>query len=217
MIPALSRPRLDAEETAVRRVQQLGFSPRDVRHILVTHLDPDHAGGLSDFPEAAVHATGREIDAALNPTAMERQRYRAAQLAHGPRWVRHAPAGERWMGFECVRDLPGLPPEILLVPLYGHSRGHSAVAVSTGRGWLLHAGDAYFYRGEVDPDAPSCPPALRVFQRFAAVDDAARLRNQARLRELARERRGGVTIFSSHDPVELARAQEAKAKPEGAE
>jgi glyoxylase-like metal-dependent hydrolase (beta-lactamase superfamily II) len=113
------------------------------------------------------------------------------------------------MGFECVRDLPGLPPEILLVPLHGHSRGHSAVAVDAGRGWLLHAGDAYFYHGELDPDAPSCPPGLRIFQRIAAVDDAARRKNQERLRELARERRGEVTIFSAHDPVELARAQEA--------
>jgi glyoxylase-like metal-dependent hydrolase (beta-lactamase superfamily II) len=52
------------------------------------------------------------------------------------------------MGFEAVRDLDGLPPEILLVPLAGHTWGHSAVAIDTGDGWLLHAGDAYFFRGE---------------------------------------------------------------------
>src|SRR3546814_2886084 len=58
--------------------------------------------------------------------------------------------GERWFGFEAVRDLDGLPPEILLVPLPGHTWGHSGVAVQEdGGGWLLHAGDAYFYRGEV--------------------------------------------------------------------
>ena len=29
----------------------LGFEPSDVRHIITTHLDLDHAGGLPDFPE----------------------------------------------------------------------------------------------------------------------------------------------------------------------
>ncbi|MGP3965322.1 hypothetical protein ACTWPT_56180 [Nonomuraea sp. 3N208] len=45
-----------------------------------------------------------------------------------------------------MRQLNGLPPEILLIPLAGHSRGHSGVAVDTGATWLLHAGDAYFFR-----------------------------------------------------------------------
>jgi glyoxylase-like metal-dependent hydrolase (beta-lactamase superfamily II) len=36
------------------QVQRLGFDPRDVRHIVLTHLDFDHAGGLDDFPHATV-------------------------------------------------------------------------------------------------------------------------------------------------------------------
>jgi glyoxylase-like metal-dependent hydrolase (beta-lactamase superfamily II) len=39
------------EETAVRQIERLG-SPADVRHILPTHLDFDHAGGLEDLPGA---------------------------------------------------------------------------------------------------------------------------------------------------------------------
>ena len=44
--------RLREEETAIRQVERLGFSPADVRHILLSHLDFDHAGGLEDFPQA---------------------------------------------------------------------------------------------------------------------------------------------------------------------
>src|SRR5687768_9555144 len=51
----LNRPALDEKETAVHQLQKLGYSPADVRHIVLTHLDFDHAGGLSDFPEAKVH------------------------------------------------------------------------------------------------------------------------------------------------------------------
>src|SRR5689334_9879688 len=44
--------------------------------------------------------------------------------------------GEPWNGVPAVRQLSGLPPETLALPLHGHSRGHAAIAVDTGRGWL---------------------------------------------------------------------------------
>ena len=48
LLNAQSDPKLPA----VRQVQKLGFSTKDVRHIVCTHLDRDHAGGLPDFPDA---------------------------------------------------------------------------------------------------------------------------------------------------------------------
>ena len=48
-------PKLDPAETAVQQVRALGYSPSDVRHVLLTHLDRDHAGGVPDFPHAAIH------------------------------------------------------------------------------------------------------------------------------------------------------------------
>ena len=71
-----------------------------------------------------------------------------------------------------------------LIPLLGHSRGHTGIAVNSGDGWLLHCGDAYFNRGQVETP-PSCPPVLTVFQRLLASDQAARAANTERLRELA--------------------------------
>ncbi|WP_223281445.1 MBL fold metallo-hydrolase [Streptomyces antnestii] len=49
----MARPVLDTGETAVRQVAALGYDIEDVRHIVLTHLDLDHAGGLRDFPPAA--------------------------------------------------------------------------------------------------------------------------------------------------------------------
>src|SRR5688500_9752598 len=66
------RPRLAREETAVAQVEALGFSPGDVRQIVVTHLDFDHASGLPDFPEAEVHVFAAEHDAILAPSLRER-------------------------------------------------------------------------------------------------------------------------------------------------
>lgn len=198
---AMTHPQLRREQTALAQIERLGFQRRDVRHIVPTHLDLDHIGGLSDFPDASVHVFEPELRAATErATRQERNRYRPAQLAHGPRWVKHALAGDRWLGFDRVRVLGD---DVALVPVVGHTRGHCAVAVKDERGWLLHAGDAYFFHGEVDPVNPRCTPGLAFFQRMAAVDNGVRLANQARLRELVRGHGSEVRVFSAHDPVEL--------------
>lgn len=203
----LVRPQVDESMTALRQLEALGHRAADVRHIVLTHLDTDHAGGLADFPAAQVHLLGDEHDAALaRATAMERDRYNPRQWAHGPAWRVHRPRGERWYGFEAVRDIPGLPPEILLVPLVGHTRGHAGVAVDLGSRWLLHCGDAYFDRDELRSEGGGALP-LRLFQRAEATDHGARLRNLARLRDLSSGGGAGVTLFCAHDPDELSRLQ----------
>lgn len=203
------KPKLDRQETALRQVERLGFKAEDVRDLVVTHLDLDHAGGLADFPSARVHVYAAEHAAAMTPpTLFERMRYRAVQWAHGPAWApapEPAPGGEPWFGFACVRDLPGLPPEVLLVPLPGHTRGHCAVAVRSGGGWLLHAGDAYFHRDELDPAGRRCPAGLELFQQVIQFDGDARLSNQHRLRALAAGHGREVAVFCAHDPVEYER------------
>lgn len=200
--------RLDRSETALAQVEKLGFTQRDVRHILPTHLDFDHAGGLSDFPDATVHIFETEYQAAQNrSTFFEKQRYCTAQWAHGPKWQRYTlpEKVETWFGFESVRALPGSGDEILIVPVVGHSRGHSAIAVRTGAGWLVHCGDAYFYEGEMDPAGRRCTGFLDGFQRIAQFHGPDRVRNQERLRQLASAHRGEVSLFCAHDPSEFAK------------
>jgi glyoxylase-like metal-dependent hydrolase (beta-lactamase superfamily II) len=202
----LFRPQARESETAIEQVRALGFAPKDVRHILATHLDVDHAGGLPDFPDAQVHVLGAELRAALNPSWRERERYVAAHWAHGPKWVEHGAEGDDWFGFQSVRVLPGSDPEIVLVPLIGHTRGHTGVAVKQDGSWLLHCGDAFFHRGELQTP-PSCPPVLKGFQNLNSAENGKRRENAERLRELALREAGQVELFCSHDPVMLERLQ----------
>ena len=192
-------------ETALRQVADLGFRVSDVRHIVPTHLDLDHAGGLADFPEASVHVYAPELKAALNPTFRETPRYRKAQLSGVEKWAPiEDEGGDAWFGFASVRALPGVRDRILLVPLPGHTRGHCGVAVETREGWLLHCGDAYFHRSEVAAEGGKAPAGLRGFEALVDVDRKARLENQTRLRELARNFGREVQLICSHDPAELA-------------
>jgi glyoxylase-like metal-dependent hydrolase (beta-lactamase superfamily II) len=220
---AQMRPDLREELTAVRQIERLGFNPRDVRHIVLTHLDFDHAGGLDDFPEATVHLLARERDAAQERTTLlDRMRYRPAQWSGHQHWRGYDDLqGEAWFGFESVRGLDGLPPEILLVPLIGHTHGHAGVAVDLGGHWLLHAGDAYFFHGEMDLVRPHCPPGLQLYQRMMAKDYDARCQNLQRLRNLRHRHESEVQIFCAHDMVELERltlrTAPASARPDGFE
>lgn len=204
---ALNNPQLRMAETAVAQIRALGFDPRDVRHIVVTHLDFDHAGGLEDFPHATIHVTAREKEVADHGEGgafVGTRRYRPLQWDEVEDWRLYPMGGgERWFGFDAVRDLAGLPPEILLIPLPGHTWGHSGVAIDTGHGWLLHAGDAYFYRGEVGRERPICPPGLAGYQRLMEVDRTARLTNQQRLRDLSLDHGDRVRLICAHDPVEF--------------
>ncbi|HEY0526974.1 MAG TPA: MBL fold metallo-hydrolase [Stellaceae bacterium] len=212
---ALLRMRLDPEETALRQVERLGFQARDVRHIVLTHLDFDHAGGIEDFPNATIHVYADELDAALNRRSLlDRNRYRPLQWDQPLRWRRYETdrgAGEDWFGFRCVRDLDGLPPEILMVPLTGHTVGHCGIAIDIGgEGWMLHAGDAYFFREEMSDRRHYCTPGLAGYQRLMEVDRRARLENQARLRALARTHADQLRLFCAHDPVEYERQRAAE-------
>ncbi|USI71931.1 MBL fold metallo-hydrolase [Sphingomonas morindae] len=200
--------RLRAEETARRQIEALGFDAGDVRHIVLTHLDFDHAGGLEDFPQARVHLLDAEWQAASGPRRgfVTRNRYRPRQFDSVRQWRRYGAQGASWFGFDAVRDLEGLPPEILMVPLPGHSWGHAGVAIERPEGWLLHAGDAYFYRGEMREAVRRCTPGLAAYQRMMEVDRTARLGNQARLRTLSRAHAAEVRLVCAHDATEFEHA-----------
>lgn len=211
---AVFRPALREENTALRQIEQLGFTREDVRHLVLTHLDVDHAGGIPDFPAAQIHVHRHEHAAAMQrSTFNERNRYRKVHLAGNPRWELHEAGGERWFGFESVRLVA---EDVLLIPLHGHTRGHSAVAVRTPPGarseWLLHCGDAYFFAGELE-EPPSCPMFLRAFQRGAAIDDAARIANRERLRALRREAGDRIQLFCAHSPTEYELLASANRRP----
>ncbi|HEX7666550.1 MAG TPA: MBL fold metallo-hydrolase [Polyangiaceae bacterium] len=203
------------ERCAIEQIRALGFDPADVRDIVLTHLDLDHAGGLVDFPNANVHVTHAEKTAALAPkTAIEHVRYVQKMWSHGPKWAPHTPTGDTWNGFEAVRAIDD-DPDVLIVPLEGHTRGHAAIAVHSsvpnGREWLLHAGDSYFAQGEIHSTPPTCPPVLSIYESILALDDDARKRNQLRLRALAAETSAKVDVFCAHSPTEFDRLKNIEA------
>jgi glyoxylase-like metal-dependent hydrolase (beta-lactamase superfamily II) len=199
----LTRPALSRTETALHQIQELGYRAGDVRHIVVTHFDSDHIGGISDFPLARIHTTVAEARGAVHaPSPRERIRYQKAQWAHDPLLVEHNPDGESWRGFAAAKELF---PGIVLVSLPGHTRGHACVAVDAGQRWILHAGDAFYHHGTIR--GTTVPPMLSRMESSVSFDRKRLRDNHARLAELAGRHEPDLLIVNAHDPVLLDQAR----------
>ena len=192
----IANPVGDPEETAARQVVRLGHAAAEVRHVVMTHLDLDHAGGLCDFPDAQVHVMQAELTAATRPeTAMEARRYQPAHWEHRVAWVTYPTrGGQAWHELPGVRPLEGVAEDILLVPLPGHTRGHAGVAVKQPDGWLLHVGDALMSDKELT--GFSCP-ALKLYHRAADVQPSLARKTRESLTSLAAS--PGIRVVTSHD------------------
>jgi glyoxylase-like metal-dependent hydrolase (beta-lactamase superfamily II) len=140
------RSRFDLNETALYQVRRLGYRPEEVRHIIQTHMHYDHAGGLSDFPDALVHLYKPEYEYIMNRPGWE---FYPTHWSHGPHWIVHEPKGEKWYDFDAMH-LDDFEPEIWLVPLTGHTPGHAGVAVKRENGWVLYGSDALPFNVLVD-------------------------------------------------------------------
>ena len=132
---------MNPQEAAVNQVERLGYTPADVRHIVLTHMHFDHAGGLPDFPHATVHVHRREVEAFYSlPRRFTDLAYVRQHVAYSQKMVLYGETGETWFDFSAIR-LP-FALEMCLIPLFGHTRGHCGLAVRMEDGWLFHTGSA---------------------------------------------------------------------------
>lgn len=193
------------QQTALAQITRLGFKATDVREIVLTHLDLDHAGGIADFPEAIIHLLEPELSAAQQRRGlMNKIRYRPAHFSHNPKWQVHPVAtGEAWMGFQGVREVKTWPPELLLAPLIGHTAGHlGVIAKTSSEKWLFHVGDSYYSRDELDSKR-SLSLGYRYLRLTAHHNRSMALQNQQRLSQLVHTQTP-IELCSSHDLRELA-------------
>ena len=194
----LAGPVLRIEETALSQIQKLGFKKEDVQHIVVTHLHVDHAGGIADFPLAKVHVMKKEHNVVMGNSKLPLG-YATKQFSHNPNWRVHSTNGEKWNGFNSVSMFEPSIQDILLIPLNGHSAGHTGVFIPSSSGGLLHCGDAYMHHQTISKSIEDTPFGIKVFQRMVDYNTSTRVRNQLRLNDLYQKKKSEIEFICSHD------------------
>lgn len=199
------RPALRPDETVVAHLDRLGLDPGRVTHILMTHLDLDHAGGLPDFPHARVIAAPTAIDAAEQPRKPgHAQRFIGAHFAHGPRWEPLGATDTTFHGWPAATlSLPGV--EILAIPLPGHAPGHTGYAIRDGeRGWMMHAGDGFMEIEEMTQPGYRPPLGVRAHHLIFDEESTVAATTRKRLQEFTLSSGAPVRLVNSHDPREIS-------------
>jgi glyoxylase-like metal-dependent hydrolase (beta-lactamase superfamily II) len=197
---AAARPLLDPSETARKQVESLGYDPELVRDIVLTHMDLDHIGGVSDFPNAVVHVSALEYELAHKRRlpGMQQGRYRRGQWNDHQHWNIHDRGDRCWFGIDGSTDVTP-DGNVVLIPLPGHSRGHSGVAIHTGNdNWVLHAGDAFMLRQQLHEPRFRLPVGIAAFEFAITADRSGHKRTLEHLRRL--RDRENVHILCTHDP-----------------
>ena len=121
------------------RIEGLGFSPSDVRQVVMTHLHTDHAGGLDHFPNSEILVSRTELGVATGRWGKV-----LGYLPHRwPAWF--APRAVDFDGgpFGPFERSHALADGVTLVPTPGHTPGHLSVAVRA-EGLVLLAGDTSY-------------------------------------------------------------------------
>lgn len=118
----------------VSRLEMEGVRPQDVDTVVLTHAHPDHIGGAVDprgwpvFPNACHMLSELEFEYWTSARS-------------GPNAARAALAALRFQ-LELVERETELLPGVRAIPAIGHTPGHMAIAICSGRDRLLNMGDA---------------------------------------------------------------------------
>jgi N-acyl homoserine lactone hydrolase len=196
-ILGIPSPLLDSEEEEIGpQMRSLGLAPEDVRRVVLTHLDVDHAGGVAHFPGAEILVHRPEFEYASK--TMGRFRY---QPELWPSWF--SPTV-----YDLEADPYGPFPEsrsvtergdVRLVPLPGHSIGQVGVVVETDRAHLFFAADHVLRQDWCVQDFRSGNlQGLAFFPKLAPA-------TTRRIQRFTRER--PVVLVPSHDADAPARLE----------
>ncbi len=185
--------RFDENLTAIRQIEQLGLDPKTVNHIVCSHLDPDHIGGLADFPKAKVHVSREEYISFQNG----HERYLPQQLYHRPKIELYEKNDSEWFGLSARQV--NLDFEIYLIPLFGHTLGHCGIAYRTKGQWTFYVGDAYYLRDELqDKNHP-----IDQLATLRAMDNFMRKESLEKVRRVIGNNDHNMAYFGYHDPMEF--------------
>lgn len=129
----------------VENIRAAGYSPADVNAVLLTHMHPDHACGVTNpdgsaaFPNATVWAEKKDADFWLNDASMKRlPESQGVFVTMAKKAIAPYAASGRFKVFNPGDEIfDGL----LSIASNGHTPGHTSYLLGTGKEKMLLWGD----------------------------------------------------------------------------
>jgi glyoxylase-like metal-dependent hydrolase (beta-lactamase superfamily II) len=158
-----------------RNLVAAGIDPKSIDTVLLTHMHPDHSAGLTDmtngqllFPNAELVMHENELPHWFDDGAMAKADERSAKLFFQAGREQVAPYKNRTRLFKSGEVFPG----VTAVPSHGHTPGHTAYLVESGKDQLMIWGDTV----HVPEVQTAFPEAGMAFDTDLAAAAAARKR-----------------------------------------
>lgn len=180
---------MDADGFIVHRLATIGVRPEDVHTVICTHLDADHAGGHSSFPDAEF--------------VVQKTNYELALVSDNPRF---AALRETWnqpnLRYRTVDGDVELMRGINLIQSSGHVPGHQSVLLRLPQtGPVLLAIDAV-------PHSTMVNAKTREIMQGYDMDEAQTRASTYKLAQVVERENVALTIYG-HDGGQWATLKHA--------
>jgi len=180
--------RMDSEQAVPGQLRERGFSPDDVKTVVLTHLHSDHASGIGQFPDATFVVSSVEWEAAAEGGVTDGYMQRQFDHAFDYRLLDfESDAADSFASFGRSLDLFG-DGSVRIVFTPGHTEGHCSVVLRLRERDVLLTGDAAYTQKTI---ADSALPA-----RMA---DEHRFRRSLREIQLYIEQNPDALVIPGHD------------------
>jgi glyoxylase-like metal-dependent hydrolase (beta-lactamase superfamily II) len=176
-----------AGEEVSARLFAASFEPREITHVVNSHLHYDHCGGNAQLEHARVVVQRREWEHA-----------RALPDDDPGYRKREFDTGQHVQLLDGEHDVFG-DGAVVCFPTHGHTPGHQSLRVRTARGEFVLCGDACYLRESLEKLA--LPGVL--FDREAAL---------AALKRFAAMEAAGAHVMVGHDPAFWASVPQAPSR-----
>ena len=158
----------------IRALDEIGFHPKDVKYLLLTHVHLDHGGAagtlIKHFPNASVIAHKRGVMHLADPEATLWKASKAVLGFVADIYGKPEPVpNEKIIPVEDKMSLTLGKLTFMVIPTPGHASHHICFFLNPGK--VVFTGDAVgAYIPSVDITLPQTPPPLRLDATLKSIE-----------------------------------------------
>ena len=175
------RYELEREKNLMAHIEEAGYGPEDVTHVVLSHLDADHIGWALNppsFPNATVYVQEAALEEARQMPEGEGRREAVSVVEEG--------VEEGWC--ELLDGNAQIVEGVRVEVRSGHAEGHQI-------SWIESEGDAVLFTADLAPGKVWLDPDL-----IGGADTAPEATRENRMEVLGEAEERGAPVILYHEP-----------------